>query len=299
MAVELNGLMAAVLTPMDDDGRLNLSVAADYVDLLAGRGVTGILPGGTTGQFTCLSVPERMEVAEAFAAAAKDTLKVVIHVGHESLDIACELAAHAAELGADAVAAAPPCYFKPPDLDALIDWYERLAAAAPEMPLFYYHIPVMTGVELSVAELLAQAVGRIPTLTGVKYTFEALDEYADCVDRFGDLQLLYGRDEMLLSALAVGATGAIGSSYNFASPIYRKLWDAFDAGDLPAAREYQLKAIRLINTLKTYSYPAASKHCMKLLGVNVGPPRPPFKPLTGEQEVALLGELEAMGFFEW
>jgi len=195
MGEQLNGLMAAVFTPMDDDGRLKLDVAGDYVDLLAGRGVSGILPGGTTGQFTCLSVAERMEVAEAFAAAAKGKLKVVIHVGHESLDIACELAAHAASLGADAVAGAPPCYFKPPNLDALVDWYERLAAAAPQTPLYYYHIPVMTGVELSVAELLTKALPRVPTLAGVKYTHKELDEYADCVDQFADrLQLLSGRD---------------------------------------------------------------------------------------------------------
>ncbi|HDZ19989.1 hypothetical protein LCGC14_0615510 [marine sediment metagenome] len=296
MSIELSGLVAAVFTPMRGDGALNLAVAGDYVSLLAERGVGGILPCGTTGQFPALSVDERQAVAEAFVEAAADKMPVVVHVGCDSIDSARRLAAHAADIGADAIAALPPSYLKPPDLDAVVDWYQRLSEAAPQTPLFYYHIPSLTGVELSVLQLLRKAIGRVATLAGVKYTHEALDEYALCVDEFGDrLQILFGRDETLLSALVVGATGAIGSCYNFASPLYRRLWDAFNAGDLTAARKDQLKAIRLINTLKGYGYPAASKSCMKLLGIDCGPPRPPFKPLTAEQESALGEDLTALG----
>jgi len=300
MKTKLIGLMAAVFTPMDAEGKLALDLAGDVVDLLTGRGVGGILPCGTTGQFASLSVDERKAVAEAYVRAAKGKVPVVVHVGHESLPVACDLAAHAAALGADAIASLPPCYFKPPNVDAVVDWLAALSAAAPETPLFYYHIPAMTGVELSVMELLERAVDRVPALAGVKYTFKELDEYAVCVDAFGDrLQLLYGRDEMLLSALVVGATAAIGSSYNVASPLYRRVWDAFEAGDLAAARADQVRAVRLINTLKRYGYPAASKFCMKLLGVDCGPPRPPFSPLAADQQAALRDDLTAMGFFDW
>ena len=239
---------------------------------------------------------ERQAVAEAFVEAAADKMPVVVHVGCDSIDIARRLAAHAADIGADAVAASPPSYLKPPDLDAVVDWYQRLSEAAPQTPLFYYHIPSLTGVELSVPELLRKAIGRAATLAGVKYTHEALDEYALCVEEFGDrLQIVFGRDEMLLSALAVGAAAAVGSSYNFASPLYVKVWDAFRNGDMAAARSHQCQAVRLINTLKGYGYPSASKSCMKLLGIDCGSPRPPFKPLTAEQESALREDLTALG----
>ena len=296
MSVELSGLVAAVFTPMRADGALNLAVASDYVSLLAERGVGGILPCGTTGQFPALSVDERQAVAEAFVEAAADKMPVVVHVGCDSIDIARRLAAHAADIGADAVAASPPSYLKPPDLDAVVDWYQRLSEAAPQTPLFYYHIPSLTGVELSVPELLRKAIGRAATLAGVKYTHEALDEYALCVEEFGDrLQIVFGRDEMLLSALAVGAAAAVGSSYNFASPLYVKVWDAFGNGDMAAARSHQCQAVRLINALKGYGYPSASKSCMKLLGIDCGPPRPPFRLLTAEQEAALGKDLTALG----
>ena len=300
MAIELKGIIAAVYTPLDGDGQLNLSVADDYVSLLASRGVRGIFVCGTTGEFPSLSVDERRAAAEAFVKAAAGRLPVVIHVGHNHLGSAQDLAAHAADIGAGTIAMAPPSFLKPPDLDAVVDWCEKVSAAAPKTPFFYYHIPSLSGVSMPVVEFLRAAVDRVPALAGVKFTFEALDDYALCLDEFADrLTILFGRDEMLLSALALGAPGAVGSSYNFASPLYVKLWDAFDRGDLATARQCQIASVRLIETLKACAYPAASKSCMAMLGVDCGPPRPPFAPLSAERQADLRTELEALGFFEW
>ena len=297
---ELTGLIPAVLTPMDADGAIALDVVGAYTDRLIAAGAGGILVCGTTGEFPSLTIPERQAVAAAFVEATAGRVPVAVHVGANDLPGAQALTAHAAEIGADCIAAAPPCFLQPSGVDGVIDWCERVTAPAPELPFYYYHIPSMSGVELDMLAFLRAAQPRLGSLAGIKFTHEALDEYAMCIDEFaGRLDILFGRDELLLPGLVVGATGAIGSGYNFAMPLYRALWTAFEAGDLAAARTCQCVGIELIGTLARYGYFAGSKHCMKLLGLDLGQPRAPLGQLTAEQQTSLTAELEAMSFFDW
>ena len=109
----------------------------------------------------------------------------------------------------------------------------------------------------------------------------------------------WGVDEALLSALAVGAKGAVGSSYNFAAPVYQRLFAAVERGDLEAARQEQMRSVRLIQALAGYGYMGAAKAVMGMLGVDVGPARLPNSNPTAEQAVKLRLELEDLGFFDW
>src|SRR3954469_8189210 len=117
-----------------------------------------------------------------------------------------------------------PFFFRPGTVQELVDFMAQVAAAAPALPFYYYHIPSMTGVHIPAAEFLRAAADRIPNLAGVKFTFENLMDYAECV-RFsgGRFDVLFGRDEMLLAGLSLGAHGAIGSTYNFAAPVYHRI----------------------------------------------------------------------------
>src|SRR6185503_12238419 len=109
----------------------------------------------------------------------------------------------------------------------------------------------------------------------------------------------FGMDEHLLGALAMGAKGAVGSTYNFAAPIYHRLLAAFARGDMETAREEQFRAARLVQLLSGYGYMGAAKAVMGMLGVDVGPARLPNGSLTLEQIAQLRRDLEAIGFFEW
>ena len=109
----------------------------------------------------------------------------------------------------------------------------------------------------------------------------------------------YGTDEWLLAALVLGARGAVGSSFSFAAPIYRRLIAAFRAGDLAAAREEQFRSVQLIQLLGSYGYMGAAKAVMGILGVEVGPPRLPNGSLTAQQVKELQARLETLGFFDW
>jgi N-acetylneuraminate lyase len=106
-------------------------------------------------------------------------------------------------------------------------------------------------------------------------------------------------DEYLLAAAALGAAGAVGSSYNFAAPVYHRLMAALARGDLATAREEQYRSVRLITVLAGYGYMAAAKEVMGRLGVPVGPPRLPHARLTPQQADDLGRALDRLGFMEW
>ncbi len=296
----LEGLIAAPPTPMHADGSVSPGMIEGQCRALAEAGVRGAFVCGTTGEGLSLTVPERMQVAEAWVTAAGEDLAVIVHAGHLSLAEGRALAAHAQRIGADAVAAMGPCFFKPDTVGDLVEFCAELASAAPELPFYYYHIPAVSGVLFPMIEFLQCASGRIPTLAGMKYTHEDLMDFGRCL-RFqgGRHNMLFGRDEILLCALALGARGAVGTTYNFAAPLYLRIMRAFEAGDMATAREDQARAMEMVAVLRTFGVTIAAKEAMKLTGLDCGPVRPPLRDLTGAESARLRDELDRAGFFDY
>lgn len=300
MTTRLRGLVAATYTPFEDNGSLDLDAIPPLVERLLADGVDGLYVCGSTGEGVSLSTPERKRVAEAFVTAAASRVPVVVQVGHTSLAEAADLAAHAQAIHADATSALPPTYFKPADVAMLVACCHDIAAAAPALPFYYYHIPVLSGVALPMPEFLTAAEAEIPNFAGLKYTAATLHEYQACValDN-GRFDVLYGFDELLLPALAVGAAGAVGSTFNIAAPLYRRIIAAFHAGDIEAARAEQLRAVQMINAIARYPFHPAMKVVMRWLDTPCGNCRRPLPVVTLAQEASLRAELEAIGFFQW
>jgi len=300
MESRLTGLVAATLTPMKSDGSLNLDQVGPVVDWLVDRGISALYVCGSTGEGPLLTSQERRRVAAAFVSAASGRLPVVVQVGHSSLSEARALAAHAQQLGAQAVSAVPPYYFKPETIEVLVDCLAEIAAGAPDLPFYYYHIPAITGVGFDLVRMLQLAADRLPTLAGVKYTAMTLDEL-QVLREFdgGRFDILHGRDEVLLSALAVGIRGAVGSTYNFAAPLYRRILSAFDSGDLDEARRCQALSVAMVRAIFSVGGQPGLKAAMNLVGPDCGPVRLPLVTFTAEQTSELRRKLAAIGFFEW
>lgn len=301
IAKKISGLVAATHTPFRPDGELNLAIVEKQAALLQSDGVGLAFIGGTTGEGHSLSLEERRALTVRWLEVVRgSSLNVIVHVGSNCLADARVLARQAEELGAAAIAAISPSYFKPRTVDLLVDCVADIAAAAPATPFYFYDIPAMSGVSLSMPEFLTLAPERVPTLAGIKFTNPDLVSYQLCLRvRNGAFDIPWGWDECLLPALALGATGAVGSTYNFAAPIYRRLIDAFVRGDLPAARTEQFRSVQLVQVLARHGYMAAAKATMAFRGVDVGPARLPNGNLKAEEMTTLRGELEALGFFEW
>lgn len=297
MTPALHGLVAAPHTPFRADGAPGLAVVESQAAHLLACGVGAAFVGGTTGECHSLTLEERLRLAARWLEVTRGTtLEVVVHVGSNCLADARALAAQAEALGARAIAAMAPSYFKPASVDALVACCADVAAAAPGLPFYFYDIPAMTGVQFPMPVFLARAETRIPTLRGLKFTNTDLMAYQQCLNqRDGRFDVLWGIDEMLIGALAAGARGAVGSTYNFAAPLYLRLIAAFRRNDLDAARREQLRSIRLVETISKYGYMAAARATMTMLGVEVGPPRLPHLPLSDEDTRSLRRDLEALG----
>ena len=293
----LHGLVAAVHTPINQDGSLRLDAIEKQAEWMVSQKVKAVFVGGSTGESHSLTLNERIALTKRWGEVYRGTpLKLIVHVGCNSLNDARDLAAQAQAVGADAVSALSPSYFKPKSIEVLIECAAMVAQGAPELPFYFYDIPVLTGVSFSMPRFLEAAASRIPNLVGLKFTNADLAAYLACLQaEQGRWDLPWGIDEHLLGALATGATGAVGSSYNFAAPIYHRLIEAYQRGDITQARKEQLASVQLIQMLADYGYMGAAKATMEYLGVPVGPPRLPNQGLSETQRKELWDKLPNLG----
>lgn len=296
---KLEGLIAAPFTPMDDNGNLNTGIINQYYQLLKANGVSGAFISGSTGEGVSLTHAEKKILAEAWAKATnhdKD-FKVMFFLGGTSIEDCKDLASYAKQIGLFAVSFTAPFYFKPPSVDYLVDCCAEIAAVVPDMPFYYYHIPVLTGVNFSMYEFLKKADRKIPNLAGIKYTHEDFMDFMLCLNyKEEKYDMLWGRDENMLSALVLGAKGAVGSTFNYAPSLYHNMIEAFENNDLPKAREYQLTSIKMIRLLGKYGGIATGKSYMKLIGLDCGEFRLPVKNMNEEEFRNFEKDTESIGF---
>jgi N-acetylneuraminate lyase len=297
---KLRGLIAAPFSPMNEAGTLALEKIVDLVRLYEKNNVRGAFICGSTGEGVSLSFEEKKQVIEAWGREKGEQVKALFMLGGTSLKEMQALALHAQTHGLDGTAVLCPYYFKPKTVAELVAFCKDIAASTPSLPFYYYHIPALTGGHFSMLEFLKLAEDQIPNLAGIKYTHPNIMEFHACT-RFknGKYDLLWGIDEGLLSGLAIGAKGAVGSTYNYAAPLYHQIIEAFERGDMASAEALQFKAVQMVELLVKYGGTGAGKAFMKLIGLDCGWFR---APVASPDETALphlRAELEALGFFEF
>lgn len=286
-------LIAAPFTPMHPDGSLHLELIVPYYAMLKANRIRGAFICGSTGEGVSLSLQEKKAVTDAWTqcAGANPDFAIMVLVGGNSLTDCQELAAYAARSGVDAISFTAPSYFRPASVQALAHMCSAIAAAAPELPFYYYHIPVLTGVSFSMLSLLEAVHLHIPNFAGIKYTHEDFMDYLSCMHfAQGQYSMLWGRDENMLPALALGAETFVGSTYNYLAPLYQQLATAFTHGQWQAARHLQQKSIDLIRLLGKYGGIATGKAYMRLLGIECGTFRLPISHMDPDQYEAFVQE---------
>jgi N-acetylneuraminate lyase len=291
-------LIAAPFSAMQPDGSLDLGAVNAQAAYLVNSGARGAFVAGTSGEGQSLTLDERMSLAETWANDQhRNRLEVIIHVGHNCQSDAVRLAAHSAAVGADAIAMHAPSWFRQPSVDDLIEFCVPIANAARDLPFYFYDIPRISGVHLSAAKFLAQAKAAIPTLCGVKYTNPDCITAQECIQlNGGTYDILWGTDETLLAGVSFGAAGAVGSTYNFAAPLYLRMLTALESDNWRVARIEQARAVRMVRIFEQYPTLAALKFAMSLVGVDCGPVRPPIGNLSATDQQSLRDELEEFGF---
>lgn len=294
------GLINAPFTPFHANGDVSLEPIRAYAAMLAKNGLKGVFINGSSGEGYMLTVEERMQLAERWMEVAPEGFRVIVHVGSCCLRDSVRLAAHAQQIGAWGIGSMAPPFPHIGRIEELVEYCETIAAAAPELPFYYYHIPAFNGAYLPMLDLLKAVDGRIPNFAGIKYTFESLYEYNQCrLYKNNKYDMLHGQDETILPSLAQGgAKGGIGGTTNYNGRCLVSIIDYWNKGDLESARKAQNYAQEVINVICHFrGNIVGGKRIMKLLGFDLGPNRVPFRNMTEEEEQQMKRELEAIDFF--
>lgn len=291
-----NGLVAAPFTPLDKSGHLNTSIVPEYYRFLEKNGVVGIFINGTTGEGVSLTQKEKHTNAETWSKCLKNggKARVINLVGGTCYEECIENAIFSREAGLSAIAVLAPYYFKP-DEARLAEFVAKIGESVPDMPVYFYHIPVLTGVTMPMIGFLKRISGMLVNFAGIKYTQEDFMDFMSCLNfNDGAYDMLWGRDECLLAALVLGARGAVGSTYNYAAPLYHELIRAFNEGQLTRARMLQKKSIDMISLLGKYGGIATGKAYMRYVGIECGKFRLPVTNMTDEMYREFVQDVRAL-----
>ncbi len=298
---KINGLIVAPFTPFDKKGEVDLGPIDAYATMLQRNGLIGVFINGSSGEGYMLTVEERMKIAEKWVSVAPKGFKVIVHVGATCIKDSYQLAKHAQEIGAFGTGAMASPFPKAGRVEELVKYCEEIACGAPSLPFYFYHIPALNGVFLPMLPFLKAADGRIPNLAGIKYTFESLYEYNQCMlYENGKFDMLHGQDETILSALVMGgAKGGISGTGSYIGKSLVGVIDEYNKGNVEGALIHQNFAQEVINVIARFrGNIVAGKRIMKLIGIDLGINRTPFQNVTAEEEAIIKKELEAIRFFE-
>ena len=294
---KFEGLIAAPFTAMLPNGDINFDLVEPYYNFLEKNGITGAFINGSTGEGVSLTQKEKMKHTEKWTACYKKrgTVKIINLVGGTSYKECIENAISSAQMGVSAIALLAPFYFKPTSAAKLAEFVAKVGETVPDIPVYFYHIPVLTGVTIPMLDFLNEIGPMLPNFAGVKYTHEDFMDFLSCTNfENGKYDLLWGRDETMLSALVLGSKGAVGSTFNYAAPLYHQLIAAYNTGDITNARLLQQQSIDMITLLGKYGGIATGKAFMKYVGLNCGKFRLPVYNMPDEQYGAFVKDVQSL-----
>ena len=297
---KIKGLINAPFTPFYENGEVNFEPIEAYANMLVKNGLKGVFINGSSGEGYMLTYDERIALAEKWVSVAPEGFKVIVHVGSTVVKDSNKLARHAQEIGAFGIGAMASPFPKVGRIEELVKYCEEIASGAPQLPFYFYHIPALSGVFLPMLPLLEAVDGRIPNFAGIKYTYESIYEYNQCMlYKGGKFDMLHGQDETILPVLAMGgAQGGIGGTTNYNGRELVGILDAWEKGDLVTALEKQNFSQDVINVIVNYrGNIVGGKRIMKLIGLDLGKNRTPFRNMSDDEEASMKKELEAINFF--
>ncbi|WP_049889453.1 dihydrodipicolinate synthase family protein [Natronolimnohabitans innermongolicus] len=285
----LRGVVPPTITAFRDDESVDYETTADHARFVVDRGVHGVFPLGTNGEFPLLTGEERRRVVECVVDEVGGEVPVIAGVGAPSTRETVAHAEHADSVGADGVVVVTPYYY-PIDRDAALFHYRRIASAV-DLPIYVYHIPSKTGTELSL-ETLAE-LAEIDAIAGVKDSSKDVPWLAQAADAHPELTFLAGSDSLLETGLEVGCSGLVSAVANVFPALVVDLYESYDDGDDARVRELQSHVFAVRDAFKSGgAYMSGVKTALRLRGFDAGPLRSPLRLKDDDATATFRAELE-------
>ncbi len=284
MKNKFTGILTALLTPFDKNGKINEKALEELIRFNIKQGVQGFYVCGSTGEAFLLTTEERKRVMEIVKSCAPEHT-LIAHIGSIHEEEAHELGRYAKKLSYDAVSSVAPFYYKF-SFEEIKDYYYRTAEASG-LPMLVYNFPAFSGVNMGVKEMGAFLCDD--KFIGIKHTSNDFFALEQCKTNYPDKIVYNGFDEMFLSGLSMGADGGIGSTYNFMADKFVKIKELFEKDEIAEAYEIQKEANRIITVLAKIGVMQAEKEVLNQLGFDFGVCRHPFREIS-QEEKQLIGD---------
>ncbi|KAL4702755.1 hypothetical protein ACJJTC_002295 [Scirpophaga incertulas] len=292
------GIMPPVFTPLNDDLSINYGAIPAYAKYLVNANIKSVLVGGTTGENMSLSVADRMKIVDEWVKASKNTnLHIMVQVGGAPLADVLALAQYSEKAGAHSLLTLPELYFRPQSVDELVAYVALVAAAAPKLPVLYYHFPLMSKVDINMPAFVTAATKSIPNFKGIKFTSNDLCEGAQVLRSIKDGQEMFlGADTLLAPAALLGITSSIGTTANLFPKLAQDILNAVEKKDIALARTLQEKLCLAVeaHTCEGAWVPIMKAGMEIVTGIKVGPPSLPQRPISAEARARIAAKLKTL-----
>ena len=286
------GIIPAMVTPFDDNDRVNEKVLRRLVRYLIEGGVHGIFAIGSQGEFYALDKEEKKKIIETVVDEVNGKVPVYAGTGAITTKEAITLTQIAEKAGADAVSVITP-FFISPSQEELYEYYLSIAKST-NLPVLLYNDPGRTGVNLS-AELV-ERLSKIDNIVGIKDSSGNLTLTTEYIRTTPDnFSVLCGRDTLIFATLLSGGKGSIAATANVVPKLVVEIYEAFVNGDIEKARKAQFKLAPLRLAFNLGSFPIVVKEALNLIGINVGSARAPIKSLSEDKKETLKSVLKELG----
>jgi 4-hydroxy-tetrahydrodipicolinate synthase len=297
MSIILKGVMQSTVTPLKEDFSLDTPTFERLLDFHVRTGATAISWPHHKGESLNLTIAERKHFAEAAVKTVSGRIPVSIHVGSLAVEDSLILARHARQIGADAIIAITP-YFWRPSAEALYDYFVELGTAV-DLPLIVYNSPDRLGTEIT-GDLIRRLIERLPNLIAMKeasFHSETFVEISRAVHAVKPSFSMIAGVEFLAPSVPLGCVGSYSAAGTICPNLCTQLYEACISGQSVRARELQYKMIRLWDLFRD-QYPSSLKGGMVLMGRPVGPTRPPLPTASKERRAFIAEELKDLGILD-
>ncbi len=288
------GIIPAMVTPIDDQGRINEKALRKLTNHLIDGGSHGLFPVGSQGEFFSLTFEQKKEAVRIVVDETRGRVPVYGGTGAVTTREAIETTKMAQDLGVNAVSVITP-YFLVPSQRELIVHYTAIAKACPDLPILLYSNPDRTQVPFPVSTLLELAA--VDNIIGIKDSSGDMSMTGEYIrlTRGMNFHVLMGRDTLIYAALCYGAAGSICATANVDPRVPVEIYEAFIAGDHKRALDAQFRLAPLRVAFGLGTFPVVVKEALNMIGIDAGPAIPPIGPMTPENREKLRKVISDMG----